>query len=99
MRSKLICLKRALKTVMYGNPELQKVFNLSPCKILSFQIFLKIMLVMSFKISFLFLVSADLGLICWLKVETFLNDLTYGKPSSRVVPAYQHLFCKSVVTV
>ena len=59
--------------------ELQKVFNLPPCKILSFQIFLKIMLVMSFKIGFLFLVPADLALICWLKVETFLNDITYGK--------------------
>ncbi len=43
---------------------------------------------MSFKIGFLLLVPADLALICWLKVETFLNDLTYGKPSSRVVPAY-----------
>ncbi len=50
---------------------------------------------MSFKTGFLFLVPADLALICWLKVETFLNDLTYGKPSSRVVPAYPQLFCNS----
>ena len=52
---------------------------------------------MSFEIGFLFLVAADLELICWLKVETFLNDLTYGKPSSRVVPAYPQLFCTSAV--
>ena len=70
-------------------PELQKVFNLSPCKISSFQIILKIMRniiikafklqnlqIMSFKISFSILVPADLALICWLKVETFLNGLT-----------------------
>ena len=50
---------------------------------------------MSVKIGFLFLVPADLALICWLKVETFLNDRTYGKPSSRVVPAYPQLFCNS----
>ena len=78
-----------------SSTELQKVFNLPPCKISSCQISLKIMLVMSFKIGFLFLVPADLALTCWLKVETFLNDLTYGKPSSRVVPAYPHLFCNS----
>ena len=47
----------------YMKPELQKVFNLPPCKILSFQIFLKIMLFMLFKIGFLFLVPADLALI------------------------------------
>ena len=35
---------------------------------------------MSFKIGFLFLVAADLELICWLKVETFLNDLTVNLP-------------------
>ena len=39
---------------------------------------------MSFKIGFLFLHPADLALICWLKVETFLNDSTHVKPSSRV---------------
>ena len=72
-----------------------KVFNLPRCRISSFQIFLKIMLVTSFKIGFLFLVPADLALICWLKVETFLNHLTYDKPSSRVVPAYPQLFCNS----
>ena len=66
-----------------SSTELQKVFNLPRCEISSFQIFLKIMLVMSFNIGFLFLVPADLALICWLKFETFLNDLTYGKPSSR----------------
>ncbi len=83
----------------------QKVFNLPSCKISSFQIFLKIMRVKAFKlqniwiilfkIGFLFPVPADLALICWLKVETFLNDLTYRKPSSRVVPAYPQLFCNS----
>ena len=50
----------------------------------------------SFKIGFLFPVPADLALICWLKIETFLNDLTYDKPSSPVVPAYPQLFCNSV---
>ena len=40
------------------------------CKILSFQVFLKIMLVMSFKIGFLFLVPADLALDLLVKVET-----------------------------
>ncbi len=82
--------------------ELQKVFNLSPCKISSFQIFVKNNApkpqntqIMSLEIGFLFPVSADLALICWLKVETFLNELTHGKPSSRVVPAYPHLFCNS----
>ncbi len=46
---------------------------------------------MSSKIGFLFLVPADLALICWLKVETFLNNLTYGKPSSRVVLYYNRI--------
>ncbi len=83
------------------------MFNFPPCKISSFQIFLKIMRInafklqniqtVSFKIGFLFLVPADLALICWLKVQTFLNDLTYGKPSSRVIPAYPQLFCNSAV--
>ena len=54
----LLCFFSQLRT-----PELQKVFNLPPCKISSFQI--------------------------------FLNDLTYGKPSSRVVPTYPQLFCNS----
>ena len=56
------------------------------------------MVVMSFKIGFLLLIPADLALICWLKVETFLNDLTHGKPSSRVVLAYPQLFCISAFT-
>ena len=95
---------RSLTEVQYFS-KLQKMFNLPPCKISSFQIFLKIMRVKAFKlqniriislkIGFLFPVPADLALICWLKVETFLNDLTYGKPSSRVVPAYPQLFCNS----
>ena len=60
-----------------NNSELQKIFNLPPCKISSFQIFLKILRIkaqiklqniqiMSLKISLLFLVPADLALICWL---------------------------------
>ena len=64
------------KEICQESSELQKVFNLPLCKISRFQIFLKIMLVMSFKIGFLFLVPVDLALICWLKVQTFLNDLT-----------------------
>ena len=31
---------------------------------------------MSFKTGFLFLVPADLALICWVKVETFLTGRT-----------------------
>ncbi len=68
------------------------MFNLPPFKISSFQIFLKIMLVMSFKNGFLFLVPVDLALICWLKVETFLNDLTHGKLFLRVVYPHTHSF-------
>ena len=36
------------------------------------------MMLVSFKIGFFsFLAPADLALICWLKVETYLNDLTW----------------------
>ena len=52
---------------------------------------------MLFKIGFVFLVPVDLALIqCWSNVETFLNDLIYGEPSSRVIPAYPQLFRNSV---
>ena len=65
---KLVLVLEVLKEIKHSLlciiiPELQKVFNLPLCKISSFQIFLKIMLVMSFKICFLFLVPADLALI------------------------------------
>ena len=53
---------------------------------------------MSFKIGFLFLVPADLALLSWLKVEIFLNDLTYGKPSSRVVPPHTRSFFATLHT-
>ncbi len=33
---------------------------------------------MSFKIGFLFLVPADLALICWLKYPYFLKDVSPG---------------------
>ena len=51
--------------------------------------------IMSFKTGFQIIFPADLALICWLKVQTFLTDLTYGKPSSRVVPAYPQFFFNS----
>ncbi len=61
-------------------PELQKVFNLPPCKILSFQIFLKIMLFMSFKIGFLFLVPADLALISHMVKPSSMTSHMVNRP-------------------
>ena len=55
--------------------------------------------VMSFKIGFLFLVPADLALICWLKVETSLTNLTYGKPKVLTggTPAYRRFFATLIM--